>query len=105
MPAKARNHAVAIALVLDLEHHAFIWLVNSIGRFRDYAVKAGSLEAPKPILCYFSVACSRSEMDGSSRIQKQRLKFPPTHFKRLATEVTTAKRKQIKKHNRCRRLF
>src|SRR5262249_19019715 len=50
MPAKTGNYAVAIALMLDLEHHTFIRLVSPVDRFRHDAVEARALEAPKPIL-------------------------------------------------------
>src|ERR1700739_678508 len=63
MPSKLRNHTGAIALMLDLEHHTFIRLVNSVRRFRDYPIEARTLKAPKPILCNAPVPCSRSEMN------------------------------------------
>src|SRR5580700_4060034 len=102
MPSKSRNHAVAVALVLDLEHHALIRLVGSVGLFRDYAVEACSLEAPKPILCNVPVTCSRSEVDGGGRIPQQHFKFSSADFEWFTAQVTIAVAEQIEKHNRRR---
>ena len=71
MPPEARNHAVAIALVLDLEHHAFVGLVGSVSRFRDYAVEARPFEAAKPIICDIPIAGGRSQVNGRWTIRKQ----------------------------------
>src|SRR5439155_19456513 len=47
--AKAGNDAIALALVLDLEHQPLIGLVGSGNRLGDHAVEAGALEATKPV--------------------------------------------------------
>ena len=99
MPSKSRNHAVAVALVLDLEHHALIRLVGSVCPFRDYAVEARSLEAPKPILCNVPVTCSRSEVDGGGRIPEQLLKFLSADCEWFSAQVTIATAEQIEKDN------
>src|SRR6516162_11765040 len=99
MPSKSRNHAVAVALVLDLEHHTFVRLVGPVGRFRDYTVEARSLEAPKPIFCNVPVTCSRSEMDGRRRIPEQQLKLSSADFEWFTAQITIATAEQIEKHN------
>src|SRR5215475_2344521 len=105
MPAKAGNHAVAIAFVLYLEHHAFIRLVGSVQGFRHYAVETRTLETAEPVLCNVPVACGRSEVNGGGSIPEHRLQFPPAHHKRFLAKVTSAQAKQIEKHHRCRRLL
>ena len=52
VPAKAGNDTIAIALVLDLEHHALVGFVGSRNRLGDDAVETGALEATKPIRRY-----------------------------------------------------
>ena len=49
VPAKTGHHAVAIALVLDLEHHALVRLVGACDRLGHDAVETGAFEAAKPI--------------------------------------------------------
>ena len=49
VPAKPGDHAVAIALVLDLEHHALVRLVGPRDRLGDDAVEPRALEAAKPV--------------------------------------------------------
>src|SRR5215471_4842147 len=99
MPSKPRNHAVAVALVLDFEHHALVRLIGPLGRFRDHTVETRPLEAPKPILSNVPVTCSRSEMDGRHRIPEQQRKLSPAGFEWFIAQVTIPTAEQIKKHN------
>src|SRR5215475_968012 len=99
MPSKAGNHAVAIAFVFYLEHHAFIRLVGSVHGFRHYTVKARTLETAKPVLCNVPVARGRSEVNRGGSILEHRFQLPPPHCKRLVAKVTIAQAKQIEKHN------
>ena len=52
MPSKAGNDTIAIALVLDLEHHALIRFVGSRNQLSDDAVEPGALKATKPVRRY-----------------------------------------------------
>src|SRR5687768_4407469 len=45
VPSKAGNHAIAVALVLDLEHHAFIRLVYTKNRLGHDAVESRAFES------------------------------------------------------------
>jgi hypothetical protein len=49
MPSETGHHAIAIALVFDLEHDAPVRLVNARSRLGNYAVETGALETPKPV--------------------------------------------------------
>src|SRR5262245_12129703 len=49
VPAKAGNNTIALALVLDLEHHALIRLIGSQSRLGDDAVETSALKATKPV--------------------------------------------------------
>ena len=50
VPPKAGEHAVGGALVLDLEHHPLVLLVDAVERLGDHAVEAGALELGEPAL-------------------------------------------------------
>src|SRR5437588_3630627 len=58
VPAKPRHHAIAIAFVLDLEHHALVGLIAAADGFGDHSVKSRALEAVEPIARGGAVACS-----------------------------------------------
>ncbi len=62
--AKAGYHAVAVALVFDLEHHALVRLVHAARLLGHHPIQAGSLEARKPI--------ARQRRVGRHRRQVQR---------------------------------
>ena len=49
VPAEPRHDAVAIPLVLDLEHHSLVRLVRSRGRLGDDAVEPRAFEAFEPV--------------------------------------------------------
>src|SRR3954469_16605403 len=49
VPAKARNYAVAIALVLHLQHDALVGLITAGDRLGHHAVQTRAFEAAKPI--------------------------------------------------------
>jgi hypothetical protein len=51
VPAKSCHDTIAFALVLDLEHHAFVGLVRSRRWFGDDTVESRAFEAAKPIGC------------------------------------------------------
>src|SRR5215468_2976146 len=52
VPAKAGNNTIALALVLDLEHHTLIRLIGPQSRLGDHAVETSALEATEPVRCY-----------------------------------------------------
>ena len=67
VPSKAGNHAVAIALVLDLEHHALVRLVGPGNRLGHHAVETRAFEAAKPIRRDARFAGCRRQMDRRRR--------------------------------------
>src|SRR6516162_10042316 len=70
MPAKTCNHTVAIALVLDLEHHALVRLIGVRHRLCHNPVKTRAFEAPKPIRGDFQFACRGCQMNRGRRRRK-----------------------------------
>ena len=49
VPAKSCYHAIAVALMLDLEHRALVWLVCPFDGLGHHAVKSRAFKAAKPI--------------------------------------------------------
>ena len=64
VPAKSRHDTVAVALVFDLEHCAFVRLVGSGRELGHDAIQAGTLEPTKPIGGNATVVGCRCDMDG-----------------------------------------
>ena len=59
VPAEAGDDAVAVALVLHLEHHALVRLVGADVRLGHHAVEPGAFEALEPVGGDGAVAWSR----------------------------------------------
>src|SRR6185437_16274228 len=45
VPAESSHHAIAVALVLDLQHHALVRLVSILRGLCHHSVKTGALES------------------------------------------------------------
>src|SRR5882762_5156207 len=67
VPSKAGHDAIAVALMLDLEHHAFVRLIGAGDRLRHYTVEARALKTPEPIRCDCWFTRCRSQMDWRRR--------------------------------------
>src|SRR5204862_1380337 len=63
VPAKAGDDAVALALVLHLEHHALVRLIDARLRLRHHAVQSCPFEAPEPVSRRVSIARRRREVE------------------------------------------
>src|SRR6476646_8620471 len=63
VPAEAGHDAVALALVLDLEHDALVRLVGAVDRLGDDAVEPRALEALEPVASDADVARRRREVE------------------------------------------
>src|SRR6202022_2976396 len=49
VPSKASHDAIAVALMLDLEHHALVRLIGAGNRLGHNPVEARAFKAPEPI--------------------------------------------------------
>src|SRR5579864_6643535 len=49
VPAESGHHAIAIALVLHLQHHALVRLVGAVDRLGHDAIEPRAFETPEPI--------------------------------------------------------
>src|SRR5688500_3176335 len=105
VPAKARHDTIAVALVLDLEHHALVRLVGHGPRLRDDAVEPGAFEACKPICCDRNVWRGRRQIQGRLGTSQQLRQALPPPLERQGTQVALTLRQQIEKYDRRRSLF
>src|SRR5215472_2272463 len=98
VPAKSCDHAVAIALVLDLEHHAFVGLVGSRRKLGHDAVKTCALKAAKPVCGDAAVGGGRGQMDGRRRRCEQRFQLAAPGLEWLAAKILVSLAKQVEEH-------
>ena len=95
VPAKAGHHAVAIALVLHLEHHALVGLVGAGDRLGHHAVETRSLEAAKPIRGDARVGGGGRQMNGRRRGGEQQFQLLAARLKRFAAQVPVPLAQQV----------
>src|SRR5579871_2733838 len=63
IPAESRHHAVAIALMLDLEHDALVGLVGDRERLGHDAIEPRAFEAVEPVLRHGRILGGRRDVD------------------------------------------
>ena len=105
MPPKSGDHAIAVALVLHLQHHPLVRLVGPGHRLGHNPVKPRAFKPPKPIRSHTRIPRSRSQVKRRRGRRKQRLQFPPPALKRNTAQIPIAHTKQIEEHNRRRNLL
>ena len=71
VPAETGDDAVAVALVLDFEHHALVRLVGTSDGLGDDTVETGAFKATEPVEGDFAVAGCGRDMDGRSGCGEQ----------------------------------
>ncbi len=99
MPAETGDHAVAIALVLDLEHHALVGLVGSRNRLGHDAVESGALEATKPVRRDARSRVAGVRWSGGVADGEQRLQLSAASLERLAPQITISLAEQVEEHD------
>ena len=95
VPAEASHHAVAIPLVLHLEHDALVGLVPDRDRFGHDAIEAGAFEAAEPIGGDVRLAGRRSEVNGRGGVGEQFLQAAAAILKGLVAEIAIAFAEEI----------
>src|SRR5437868_4740851 len=100
MPAETGDDAVAVALMLDLEHDTLVWLVNAGGGLRHDAVEAGSFEALEPVVGGGAIARGRRQMQRRFCVLQDSLERGSAHLERLAPQVAIAFAKNVEEHHR-----
>jgi hypothetical protein len=105
VPTKPGHDAVAVSLVLHLEHHAFVGLVPRRCCLGDHTVQARALEARKPIAGQLAVSRDRSDEQGRLDVGQQLLQTSTALAERQLAQIALAFREQIEKYDRGRRLL
>src|SRR5262245_29803985 len=100
MPAKAGNDTIALALVLDLEHHALVGLVRSQNRLGDDAVETSALKATKPVRRYARIAGCGRQVYRQCCGRKQRCQHYPTILERHLPQISISFAEKVEKHDR-----
>src|SRR5439155_10194359 len=77
VPAKARNHTVGGAHMLDLEHRRLCGLIRCRRRFGDHTVEPGALEALEPVDRQVAVPRHRREVEGTPNLPEELLEPDP----------------------------
>src|SRR5713226_986219 len=79
VPSKAGHDAIAVALMLDLEHHALVRLIGPGNRLGDNPVETRAFKALEPIRRDTWITRRRSQMDWRHRARQHRLQLfaPP----------------------------
>ena len=103
MPSKAGNDTVAIALVLDLEHHALVRFVNAGSRLGDDTIETRAFKAAKPIGRNTRFPCCRRQMERRRRGCKDGLQHLAPLFEGHASQISLALAEDVEKHDRCGR--
>ena len=101
IPAKAGHHAVAIALVFDLQHGALVGLIGASDRLGHNAVETCALEAAKPIGSKVRIGRRRREMDGRKADESSFSSMRRANMEGLRAQVAIAFREQVEEDYRC----
>src|ERR1700687_1407806 len=87
VPSKASHDAIAIALMLDLEHHALVRLIGAGNRLGHNSVEARASKAPEPTRRDTRFTRCGSQMDWRARAFKDRLQFFAPPLERFAPPI------------------
>src|SRR5437868_330794 len=105
MPAKSRNHAVAVAFVLHLQHGALVGLVHAGNQLRYHAVEARALKPAEPVLGKLPIASGGRNVNRRSSVGHHTLKPFAALLERNLSEVAGTVAEQVEKDNRRRSLL
>ena len=97
VPSKAGHDAIAVALMLDLEHHALVGLIGAGNRLSDHTVEARAFKAPEPIRRDTWFTRCRSQMDWRHRACQQRLQLFAPPLERFAPPIAVSIAQQVEK--------
>ena len=100
VPAKSGDDAVAVPLMLDLEHHSLVRLIGSSLGFRDYTVESGALESAKPVCGQASVPCCRRDMKRRLHFLQQRFESRASVSERSIAKTSITFTEQIEENDR-----
>lgn len=96
VPAKAGDDAVAVALVLDLEHGPLVGLIDAAGCFGDDAVEARTFEAAEPVFGLCVIPCGGCEVERRLGAGEHLLETLAACAEGLVAEVVVAGGEEVK---------
>ena len=99
VPAEAGDDAVAVALMLDLEHGAFVGLVGSVEELGHDAVEAGAFEALEPVFGDGMVAGGGGLVDGRGGVFEDAGELGVAFGEGVMGEVFVAEREEVEEDN------
>src|SRR5262245_12007028 len=105
VPAEARHHAVALPLVLHLEHHPLVRLVGAAFGLRHHAVQARALEASEPVGRGAALLGGRRQVQGRLGALEQRLELAAALAERAGAQVPIALAEKVPEDHRGRELL
>src|ERR1700687_4346303 len=100
VPSKAGHDAIAVALMLDLEHHALVGLIGAGNRLGHNPVEAGAFKPPEPIRRHTRFTRCGSQMDWRARAFKDRLQLFAPLLERFAPPIAVPFAEQVEKDYR-----
>src|SRR5215468_756645 len=95
MPAEPGDHAIAVALVLDLQHHALVGLVGACEWLGHDTVETCAFKSAKPIRRGFHVARGWGQMQRWSGRGEKGFQFATSAFKRYTAQIAIVPAQQI----------
>ncbi len=104
MPPKPRNHAVAVPLMLHLQHHPLVRLIRPLRSLRHHPIKPRTLKSLEPILRLRMIPSRRRHMHRSLRTTKHLLQPLSPLRKRSLPQILIPHPQQIEEHHRSRNL-
>ena len=104
VPAESGDNAIAVALVLDLEHDAPVRLIDAVLRFCHHAVEARTLEAPEPIGGRGAVARRGRDVERRRGVGEHRLELGAPLRKWGTAQIVIVLAEHVEEHDRGRRL-
>ena len=95
VPAKSGNHAVAIALMLHLQHDAFVRLVHPCPVFGDDTVQTRALKASKPVFGDAGLRSGRRDVNGRGHMGEHLQQALAAKLKRGFPKIAFALAQQV----------
>lgn len=105
VPTEAGDDAIAVSLMLDLEHDSLIGLIRGGFAFGNDTVEAGAFEAFEPSLRGYAVMRGWRDVQWWSGFSEQRFQCGAAFTERSFAKILVAAAKQIEKDDGRGRLF
>src|SRR5260221_6702753 len=101
VPSKAGHDTIAIALMLNLDHHALVRLIGAGDWLGDNPVEARAFKALEPIRRDTWLTRRRSQMDWGHGAGQNRLQLFAPPLERFDPPIAVPFAQQVEKDDRC----